>query len=247
MLRAVHHVMSPHLISAAFSGPLSPVGLGDSSEKGLQIHSRVRLLRFPALLEWPSSASMAALRSSLSSTVGAPSSQSWSASSKTGAGITSAGRSVMWTRLVGTNSRLWRREEVATIGRLGNGLFRRMLHVPIGNAYGASHEKGERWPGLDALEIGDVAGQRKKSGRVMMAEEGVGGGGSKVFATVLRAVGESESKGLLRVRCLLCGGAKEGKAVCRESLGFLGVRTWVRGIAESMVPATWCRRSEISV
>ena len=112
---------------------------------------------------------------------------------------------------------------MASICRLGNGLFRRMLCAPIGNAYGASDENGETWPALDALEVGDVAGAREKSSQGLMADEGVGGGRSKVLAIVLRAVGDAESKGILRARCLWFGGAYEGRAVCKESLGFFGV------------------------
>ena len=67
-----------------------------------------------------------------------------------------------------------------------------------------------------------------------------------MLAMVLRAVGDSEFIGMLKLGCLFCGGEKEGKAVCRDNLGFLDVGGRVNGIADSMVPATCHRKSEVS-
>ena len=74
----------------------------------------------------------------------------------------------------------------------------------------------------------------------------MGGGGSKVFAIVLRAVVESLSVKRLRLGDFACTDEDGGRAVRRESLGLLNSGGRLEGTTESMVSATCCRKSEVS-
>lgn len=78
------------------------------------------------------------------------------------------------------------------------------------------------------------------------ADDGVGGGGSKVFAMVLRTVGESVSVMRLRLGRLAWAVDNGGRVVWRESLGLLNVGGRVGGMAESMVSVTCFRTSAVS-
>ena len=100
------------------------------------------------------------------------------------------------------------------------------------------------------LENGDVPDEDDdevvEEGKVTcgcIAEDGVGGGGSKVFACVFRVVGESVDR--LRVPPRNCAGSDCGIDVWRESLGLLGAGGLVGGITDSIAPATCFLSSDV--
>lgn len=76
------------------------------------------------------------------------------------------------------------------------------------------------------------------------ADDGVGGGMSKVFAYVFRVVGESVE--MLRDAPSLFVGGDGGIAVFRESFGLLGAIDFACGIIDNMAPTTWVRMSDLS-
>jgi len=133
--------------------------------------------------------------------------------------------------------RLGARADVADRCRRGSGLLRRILCAPMGRIYGAACENGE-FPEVveDGLLEGEVMEVHGKTTCGCTAEDGVGGGASKVFARVFRVVGESVE--ILRDAASLFVGGDGGIAVCSESFGLLGAGGLFDGIMDNIAPAT---------
>lgn len=94
--------------------------------------------------------------------------------------------------------------------------------------------------------MGGCVGVEEEDGKLTrgwMADDGVGGGASCALAWVFRVVGESVSSGRREGRRV--DGREGAREVCSESLGRLGVGGDVGGMTESMVVATFLRRSEV--
>ena len=75
------------------------------------------------------------------------------------------------------------------------------------------------------------------------ADDGVGGGASKVLACVFRVVGESVPSA--RTNCPRADGRDDVSEVCNESFGRCGVGEDEDGNTESIVLATFFRSSDV--